>query len=389
MVLGHGESRGKVKVSMRLRPAPLLMSLTWQGKPLYCSRQHGWLFRVRGACLLDRGCTNAGCDDQDADFYKEEDKPGRATPVQFTNSADIALLVDAETTGAAFIKIPHEAGAEANVGTPFGKAFIAAFESGVLASANAPATAKAALDLNAYCSYWMSARQRILNQVVVWDGHDGVHILPSPTRPDTAELEARQAGLILPQVIQMGTVTRRAIEQTWLTASNAKKTRVGSELKAMVKAPPGWSIVGADVDSEELWICSVLGDAQFGHHGSTAIGWMTLEGTKALGTDLHSKTASILGTSRNEAKVFNYSRIYGAGVKHATQLLLKANPSMDSIEATARARELYKRTKESIRRESNILVIGSGMVDQRALSSTSSSRLLCSIDRARPCSAVV
>jgi hypothetical protein len=33
--------------------------------------------------------------------------------------------------------------------------------------------------------------------------------------------------------------------------------RVGSELKSMVRAPPGYAIVGADVDSEELWICSV------------------------------------------------------------------------------------------------------------------------------------
>lgn len=46
-----------------------------------------------------------------------------------------------------------------------------------------------------------------------------------------------------------------------------------------------------------------MGDAQFGMHGSTALGWMTLEGTKAQGTDLHSKTAEILGISRNDAKV--------------------------------------------------------------------------------------
>ena len=61
-------------------------------------------------------------------------------------------------------------------------------------------------------------------------------------------------GMILPQVIAMGTVTHRAIEKTWLTASNAKKNHVGSELKAMVRAPPGYAIIGADVDSEELWI---------------------------------------------------------------------------------------------------------------------------------------
>jgi DNA polymerase gamma 1 len=38
---------------------------------------------------------------------------------------------------------------------------------------------------------------------------------------------------------------------------------VPAELKSMVRAPPGYAIVGADVDSEELWICSVMGDASF------------------------------------------------------------------------------------------------------------------------------
>ena len=57
--------------------------------------------------------------------------------------------------------------------------------------------------------------------------------------------------IILPQVITMGTVARRAIEKTWLTASNAKRNRT----EAMVRAPPGYAIVGAGVDAEELWIC--------------------------------------------------------------------------------------------------------------------------------------
>jgi len=97
-------------------------------------------------------------------------------------------------------------------------------------------------------------------------------------------------GIILPQVITTSTVTRRAIEKAWLTPSNAKKNRARSELKVMVLAPPGYAIIGAGVDSEELWISSCMGDAQSGMHGATALGWMTLEGTKSAGTDLHSKT---------------------------------------------------------------------------------------------------
>lgn len=49
--------------------------------------------------------------------------------------------------------------------------------------------------------------------------------------------------------------------------------RVGSELKAMVQAPPGYVLVGADVDSQELWIAAVLGDAHFaGLHGEPGAG---------------------------------------------------------------------------------------------------------------------
>lgn len=88
-----------------------------------------------------------------------------------------------------------------------------------------------------------------------------------------------------------------------------------------------------------------MGDAQFGMHGATAIGWMTLEGTKAAGTDLHSKTASILGISRDQAKVFNYSRIYGAGMKHAVLLLLQNSAGMMPEQAQKLAENLYASTK--------------------------------------------
>ena len=150
--------------------------------------------------------------------------------------------------------------------------------------------------MNAACSYWISARERIKSQMVVWDTDTDMGL----------KRKGRDGfGIILPQIIPMGTITRRAVENTWLTASNAKRNRVGSELKAMVKAPGGYKFVGADVDSEELWIASLFGDAEFGLHGATAIGWMTLVGTKAAGTDLHSKTAQILGISRNDAKVLS------------------------------------------------------------------------------------
>lgn len=300
--------------------APLLLRLQWQGYPLVFSRQHKWLYRVPNAVYAAE---------------QAEGMKSRGNPVSFERDkkGDEQLFGDGDHV---YFRLPHKDGEGNNVGNPLSKSFVKAIESGELSSAAAEdgdeAAAKAASDatnMNVLCSYWMSSRERIMDQMVVYRDDD------------------RSRGMILPQVITMGTVTRRAVEATWLTASNAKKNRVGSELKAMVRAPPGYAIVGADVDSEELWISSVMGDSQFGMHGATAIGWMTLEGTKSAGTDLHSKTASILGTSRDAAKVFNYSRIYGAGQKHAVQLLLQGDSTLTKEKASDRAAKLYKATKGS------------------------------------------
>lgn len=109
--------------------------------------------------------------------------------------------------------------------------------------------------------------------------------------------------------------------------------------------------------SQELWIASLVGDAQLKLHGGTALGFMTLEGTKSAGTDLHSKTAKILGISRNSAKIFNYGRIYGAGIKFATSLLKQFNPSISDAEAAKTAENLYKATKgEKLTRKTTRLV---------------------------------
>jgi len=146
---------------------------------------------------------------------------------------------------------------------------------------------------------------------------------------------------------------------------------------------------------QELWIASLLGDADFaGEHGATALGWMTLQGEKAEGTDMyvrpetsslsarrkpscgnasfspfvlptthlyrhlishllcaaansyrHSHTAGILGISRDQAKIMNYGRIYGAGQRFAEQLLHQFNPTLTEVEAHDLAEKLYTQTK--------------------------------------------
>ncbi|CUA77609.1 DNA polymerase gamma 1 [Rhizoctonia solani] len=338
------KERGTANITVRSQIAPLLLRLKWMNYPLFHSRTHGWMYRVPEQDLGNISTTSK--------------------PLEFPDEADEKLKTMCQDQQFHFFKLPHKDGDRANVGSPIGKTFLKYSLDGTLSSRGD--AAKLALDMNAQCSYWISARDRVLKQVVIWDQQAKVDMglpLPQSTPPPPSSLSPppplptenpepevdpappRKYGMILPQVITMGTVTRRAIEKTWLTASNAKPNRIGSELKTLVRAPEGYILVGADVDSEELWIASVVGDAQFGIHGATAIGWMTLEGTKAAGTDLHSKTASILGISRNQAKIFNYSRIYGAGINHAVQLLLQHNASMKQDTAMALAKSLYASTK--------------------------------------------
>ncbi|ESO00179.1 hypothetical protein HELRODRAFT_192623, partial [Helobdella robusta] len=192
-------------------------------------------------------------------------------------------------------------------------------------------------------SYWKNNVDRIKSQMVVIldEKHLPAKVINSPKYIQTAKI-----GLILPRIITSGTVTRRSVEPTWLTASNAYPDRIGSELKCMVQSPPGYCFVGADVDSQELWIAALMGDSLFvGLHGCTAFGWMTLQGSKINGTDLHSRTANMLGLDREHAKIFNYGRIYGAGQRFAERMLLKFNSKLSKKEAHIKAKNMFLSTK--------------------------------------------
>ncbi|KAL8843206.1 MAG: hypothetical protein Q9176_002159 [Flavoplaca citrina] len=301
-----------ISLTVRTRIAPLLLRLSWDGHPLVWSDKYGWTFKVPLSS---------------ASQY--DDKP--VTRCDMADEKDFTLRDDGHHR---YFKLPHKDGPQARCASPLAKGYLQYFESGVLSSEYS--YAKEALEMNASCSYWISARDRIRSQMAVYqDDAVGVRQMEP----------GKGLGYILPQVIPMGTITRRAVENTWLTASNAKPNRVGSELKSMIRAPPGYCFVGADVDSQELWIASLVGDAQLQLHGGNAIGFMTLEGTKSAGTDLHSKTAKILGISRNDAKVFNYGRIYGAGLKFASTLLRQFNPNLSDKQTNEIASRLYKETK--------------------------------------------
>ncbi|XP_006028344.1 DNA polymerase subunit gamma-1 [Alligator sinensis] len=250
---------------------------------------------------------------------------------------------DVSIPGCWFFKLPHKDGNTNNVGSPFARDFLPKMEDGTLQAGIGGTNGTRALEINKMISFWRNAHKRISSQIVVWLKKG--ELPRSVSRHPDCDEEGSY-GAIVPQVITAGTITRRAVEPTWLTASNARADRVGSELKAMVQVPPGYYLVGADVDSQELWIAAILGEAHFaGMHGCTAFGWMTLQGKKSSGTDLHSKTASTVGISREHAKIFNYGRIYGAGQPFAERLLMQFNHRLTQKQANEKAQHMYAVTK--------------------------------------------
>ncbi|CAJ1057266.1 DNA polymerase subunit gamma-1 [Xyrichtys novacula] len=399
-------SPGASLISIQMKLTPKLMGLTWDGYPLHYTEKRGWGYLVPGrrdnlvsegenigpVCphrAIERVCSeyceeNSKEQPQYLDREPSEDfmltnstvwtKVEQLSTVEGLNEENGVAATktgarkntsqspanvpesnhchyhqgngpynDVDVLGCWFFKLPHKDGNHNNVGSPFSKDFLSKMEDGTLQAGRGGASATRGLEINKMMSFWRNAHKRISSQMVLWLRKGE---LPRTVSRHKDFDEEGQYGAILPQVITAGTVTRRAVEPTWLTASNARKDRVGSELKAMVQVPPGYHLVGADVDSQELWIAAVLGEAHFaGMHGCTAFGWMTLQGKKSQGTDLHSRTADTVGISREHAKVFNYGRIYGAGQPFAERLLMQFNHRLSQVEAASKARQMYASTK--------------------------------------------
>uniref|UniRef100_A0A158P737 DNA-directed DNA polymerase n=1 Tax=Angiostrongylus cantonensis TaxID=6313 RepID=A0A158P737_ANGCA len=179
-----------------------------------------------------------------------------------------------------------------------------------------------------------------------------------------------RVGAIAPAIIPAGTVSRRSVHKLWVTLTNESgNDRIGTGIKALVQAPSGSVLVGADVDSQEQWLAGLFGDAShasafpesYRRPGLTPFSNMMLAGSKADGTDLHSVVANRLKIDRNSAKVLNYARMYGAGEAHATKYLSQAG--MNEKQAVQTTKDLFKITKGSeknwkmLRREVNPLFL--------------------------------
>lgn len=167
----------RIRITPRQRVVPYLLRLAWQGNPLYYSKQFGWTFEAPADVKF---ASPRVCDTTDAYMQNE------------TQS---------------FYRLPHKDG-EKNTGNPLSKQFTGYFKKGILTSSHS--CTALILEKASQITYWTSARARIAAQFV----HNNT---------------------ILPHVVAMGTVTRRAVEALWMTAANAKENSIG--LFIPTKAP--------------------------------------------------------------------------------------------------------------------------------------------------------
>ena len=136
---------GPINLTVRTRVAPLLLRLSWDGYPLVWSTKHGWTFSVP----LNK-----------AEAYNAK----AVVECEMDEEEDPILRNDRQNR---YFKLPHKDGPAARCASPLAKGYLSHFEKGTLSSEYA--LAKEALEMNASCSYWISARERIRSQMVVYN----------------------------------------------------------------------------------------------------------------------------------------------------------------------------------------------------------------------------
>jgi len=212
-------------------------------------------------------------------------------------------------------KVPHPKGNGDNVGVLLSKDFLVDMENGRLSS-DLP-EAKRALDIANATSYWTSVRKRV---------HDRIFM-------DVENPHGEGWCMMMPEIIAHGAVTRRTVESLMVTMCSTKGHRIGTELKTRIQCPPGWKIVGADFDGQELQIASIYADAwEGGFIGASPMAHTVLSGSKEKGTDAHTKLAKAIDTNRDVAKGVGFAMLYGAGVRTIANTIKKTYKDRSATE---------------------------------------------------------
>jgi DNA polymerase gamma 1 len=286
-VLSQIKKKGKFPVGVKSNLAPILLKMSWRNSPLISTKKKGW-------CYL----------------------------------ADAENSLAFEDNGMTVAKLPHPKGDTENVGSPLAKDYIKFIEEGILSSPDP--RAKEIMQKAKSLSYWSSMHSRVEEFY-------------------TQESQDTKTAMIKPGIVAHGTVTRRAVEPTWLTCSDIKPAIIGSELKSRVQAPEGYVLVGADFDGQELRIGAAKADARMGIHGSSAMSLTQMVGDKDKKTDGHSLLAKDLGLwpDRQLAKTLNFLMLFFGGLRGLFEAIKTARPDLadDSAKTLANKALTLRRGK--------------------------------------------
>lgn len=282
-----GKNKGKpawlrklkgLKVTLGCSAAPLVLQMTWKGFPLAYSKTSKWGYLSR------------------------------------------------ETGATRFVKLPHESGKNANVGSPFSKQFTAFAESGVLSS-------DLDISLNipkelAKLTYWEAYESRFKEEYKM--------PVADPTRLG-----------VVPVTKLVGTLTGRQVHKTWLTAAqckigkNGETKKLGSDFFHTLQPPQGMDYVSWDEDTEEVRIAGFWADLNQGLGlGCTPMSQTALLGKKSDKTDAHSVTALLTGIDRDSAKTANFRDIFGGGRSTQTKALQAAHPDWPEHEVAEKVSKI-------------------------------------------------
>ena len=188
------------------------------------------------------------------------------------------------------------------------------------------------LQLALAMSYWTSIQSRVKDQIAAYGNNDrGVNPL-----------------VISPNLVVQGTVSGRSVERLFLTVSDIKAHKIGTECKSRFQAPDGWELIQADMSGQELRFFAALADAALGVMGSTVCGFNVMAGNKEDGTDPHTKLAQRYEIERDFAKTCYYALVYGAGAKTIAKTIYLAHGGRKTMaECIAMANDLIAYRKGS------------------------------------------
>uniref|UniRef100_A0A914YRA8 DNA-directed DNA polymerase n=1 Tax=Panagrolaimus superbus TaxID=310955 RepID=A0A914YRA8_9BILA len=326
------ENVSATDIKFRCRDVPRVFGICYGPFPLHHKAAYGWGYLVPN---FER---SQNCPDI------EKVKVRRGDIITIPNKAIMDLVAknraegfpelplpptpDATVGVFDFYRLPHPKTPGENVGSPFTKDNLKHFEADLLRATRYTKALTDYLSTLVETRFWTNYKERFNDEITVWFGEDA------------------KIGAIAPAIVPAGTVTRRATHKLWLTSTSPKEKIIGTNLKSMIECTEGWKIVGADVDSQEQWLAALLGDYVTGEGkaGATAFANMLLAGSKSDNSDLHSVVARQVGIDRDNAKVLNYARLYGAGKNHAIEFL-KQQAFVEENAARNYSEKLFSTTK--------------------------------------------